>query len=242
MKKRILLLALAAMPLSMLAQTDWERPLTAAEKKELAKKAEAEAKKAAKEAKKEGENTAQPKDKTESTPQETIKESDRKYIVDAVPEVDGKVVFTLDLDVPGKSAEQIYDITYSFLDNMVQEAVEGKEGGIKIFNKTEHTIAAKYYEWLNFSKSFLSNDRTELDYTIIAKCTDGHLLMTMERISYNYEEGSPAALKTTAEEWITDRNALNKKKTRLQPGFKKFRVKTIDRKDEIFEAITLMLQ
>ena len=43
---------IALLPLCAMAQSEWERPLTAAEKLEQAKKAEAEAKRAVKEAKK----------------------------------------------------------------------------------------------------------------------------------------------------------------------------------------------
>ena len=40
-----------------------------------------------------------------------------------------------------------------------------------------------------------------------------------------------------AEEWITDENALNKKKDNLSKYSGKFRRKTIDRKDNIFETL-----
>ena len=46
----------------------------------------------------------------------------------------------------------------------------------------------------------------------------------------------------TAEEWITDEEALNKKKTGLNRMSAKFRIKTIDRKDNIFETISNALR
>ena len=45
-----------------------------------------------------------------------------------------------------------------------------------------------------------------------------------------------------ADEWITDKYALNKKKTKLLKGSGKFRRKTIDRKDNIFGKICKALQ
>ena len=72
---------------------------------------------------------------------------------------------------------------------------------------------------------------------MIAKCYDNKLHLTLSRISYNYEEGRSTGLKTTAEKWISDKQAVNKKRTKLIPGTAKFRKKTIDRKNAIFKYI-----
>lgn len=77
----------------------------------------------------------------------------------------------------------------------------------------------------------------KFNYTIIAKCADGKLHVTLERISYSYDEGRPSAMHTTADKWINDKNAVNKKRTKLLIGPAKFRRKTIDRKDQIFTFI-----
>ena len=73
---------------------------------------------------------------------------------------------------------------------------------------------------------------------MLANCTDGHLHLTIERISYNYEEGRATAMRTTAEEWIADDKSINKKGNKLLPGSAKFRRATIDRKDELFNLVT----
>ena len=62
----------------------------------------------------------------------------------------------------------------------------------------------------------------------------------MTRIYYNYDtERKP--IKYIAEEWITDKYAVNKKRTRLYPVSGKFRRKTIDRKDFIFNKFNALL-
>ena len=76
-----------------------------------------------------------------------------------------------------------------------------------------------------------------MSYIIIANCSDNKLHTTLERISYAYEEDRSTGLKTSAENWITDKFAVNKKGTKLIPGSAKFRKKTIDRKDQIFQLI-----
>ena len=167
---------------------------------------------------------------------------DSKYLEGGVPQdADGKVVFTLDLKAPGKTAKQIYDITYQYLDELTKGENQ-LNSHIALVNEEQNIIAARYTEWLEFSKSFLSLDRTEFDYTLIAKCTDNHLELTMSRIHYDYEKGRPTHMSVSADEWITDEVAINKKKNSLRPLSSKFRRNTIDRKDEIFSQISYRLR
>lgn len=171
---------------------------------------------------------------------------DKKYILGAVPEVNNEVVFTLDKDVPGMSADSIYSKVYAVISQVVEE---GKSpdlqpaGRIAAVNKSEHTIAARLKEWLVFSSNFISLDRTVFNYTLIAQATDGHIHVTLDRISYAYEmdRKDTEGLKVKAEEWITDKYALNKKGNKLSRISGKFRRKTIDRKDNIFARIEAAL-
>ena len=113
---------------------------------------------------------------------------DWKYIQKgAVPEVDGKVVFTHDIDVNSKSAQQIYDIVYTTLDSLTAKP-EQINSSIALINRKAFSIVARYQEWLEFSKSFISLDRTKMNYVIIANCSDNKLHLSLERISYAYEE------------------------------------------------------
>lgn len=167
---------------------------------------------------------------------------DPKYLAGAVPEVNGEVVFTLDKDVPGMSADSIYDKVYAVISEIVDE---GKGSGLQpqariaAVNKAEHTIAARVKEWLVFTSNFISLDRTEFNYTLIARAKDRHVSVKMERMSYAYEMNrkDAAGMKEKAEDWITDKHALNKKQTKLSPLSGKFRRKTIDRKDNIFQRV-----
>jgi colicin import membrane protein len=123
---------------------------------------------------------------------------------------------------------------------MTKEEGQFKESQVALVNKQDHIIAARFKEWLVFQNTFLSLDRTVFNYTIIATCTDGHANVTLSRISYQYEQdrSDTEGIETVAEEWITDEYALNKKKTKLAKYTGKFRRKTIDRKDNIFQTIT----
>ena len=195
-----------------MAQNVWEKPQTTAPQEETTKKKSLfEGKKAV----------------------------DPKYLAGAVPVEDGRVTFTLDKDIPGKSAQEIYDIVFATLEKMTKEENQFKTSQVAIVNKQDHVIGARFKEWLVFQNTFLSLDRTIFNYTVIATCTNEHLNVTISRISYAYEmdRGVNDGMEMRAEEWITDENALNKKKDNLSKYSGKFRRKTIDRKDNIFETL-----
>ena len=115
---------------------------------------------------------------------------DAKYLAGAVPEVDGKVVFTLDKDVPGQSADEIYQKVYAVMQQFVAET-QNKDidpgSRIVAVNKAEHTIVANMKEWLVFSSSFIQLDRTQMNYILVATASDHHINVTMQRINYAYE-------------------------------------------------------
>lgn len=164
------------------------------------------------------------------------------YLAGAVPVVNGKVVFGLDIDVPGKSAGEIYDKVFEYMNNLTVDDNQNTKGEarskIAIVNKNTHSIAAKMYEWLVFTNNFVMIDQTEFNYTLIATCTEGHLHVSLERISYTYEANRSTGFTLPAQEVITDKASLNKKKTKMVAPYGKFRRKTIDRKNEIFAGIT----
>lgn len=204
------ILAIFLMPFAAMSQGVWERPDA-------------------------GKNTGnQEKEQKEEKPN-----PDAKYLEGAVTEVDGKVVWTMDVDVPGKTAEQIYDTMLQCFTDLTKTENQIEGSNVTLVNKKEHIVVAAIREWLVFTDTFFALDRTKFFYTLIAYCKDNHLTVTMSRISYRYEEGRAPGGEYVykAEEWINDENALNKRKTRLVPGSAKFRRKTIDRKDYLFNVI-----
>lgn len=213
--KRIIIALLACLPMTGMAQNTWEVP-------------------------QEDTRQTQSQQKKKALFETHKKVEDPKYLAGAVPEVDGRIVFTLDKDVPGMGADEIYQKTFDALQALVKEPDQFPTSKIAAVNKDEHTIAARFKEWLVFQNTFLSLDRTIFLYTLIVKATDGHLKVTMERLGYQYEkerEDTNGGLDTKAEEWISDQVALNKKKDKLNKFCAKFRRKTIDRKDHLFDYL-----
>ena len=103
-------------------------------------------------------------------------------------------------------------------------------------NEEEGVIAASAEEYIIFSSSALSLDRTRIYYQLLINTKDGKCDLMMTRIRYWYDEARDGGEKYSAEEWITDDMALNKKKTKLAPICGKFRRETIDLKDELFQS------
>lgn len=166
---------------------------------------------------------------------------DAKYLLpDAVPEVDGKVCFQTTLSAPGKSAKQIYDILLRQLEKMTKEPNQIANSAVAIEDTVNWELGAVFHEWLVFKSSSLSLDRTQFNFQILISCADGKADVKMTRISYDYDTDR-TPIRYTAEEWITDKYAVNKKHTKLYPLSAKFRRKTIDRKNFIFGKFNTLL-
>lgn len=165
-----------------------------------------------------------------------------KYLEGAITfDEQGKIVFDTEIEAPGKSAAQLYDLVFDYMSGLTQDK-ESKASRMALVNKDEHIIANTMDEWLVFSNSFISLDRTECKYNLIAKITDGKVSLSINHINYIYEEGRQTGFKLPAEEVIIDKVALTKKKNDLARIFGKFRKKTIDRKEQIFSEIAALVK
>ena len=190
--------------------------------------------------------TAEPKKtevkKVEKNANGAVLKADAKYMEGAITtNAEGKVEFTLDTDANGKSADEIYNIVYQYMSDLTQ-GENNIKSRMALVNKDQHIIANTMDEWLVFSNTFLSLDRSEFRYNLVASIKDNHLTLSMERLYYVYEEDRSTGFKAPAEEIINDKIALNKKKTDLAKIFGKFRKLTIDRKDQIFSELSTLVK
>lgn len=160
-------------------------------------------------------------------------QEDQKYLAGAVTEDDGKVVFTKEISIPSLSKDQIYDIMYSWAQKYFSE--DGRR--LVYSDKEKGDIAAIGEEYLVFQSTALSLDRTLMNYRVTIECENNAAIIKMSGIRYEYNvsyQRDPE--KYMAEEWITDKFALNKKKDKLNRGNGKFRRKTIDFADDMFKS------
>lgn len=161
--------------------------------------------------------------------------SDPKYLAGAVTLTDGKVTFSKELKVPGSSKQNLFKEMKEWAEGRFKP--DGKfQSRVTYTNEADGDIVASGEEYMVFSSSALALDRTRIYYQFAIRVKDGSCDLTMSRIRYWYDESRDGGEKYTAEEWITDDMALNKKKTKLAPICGKFRRETIDLKDDLFAS------
>jgi hypothetical protein len=165
-----------------------------------------------------------------------------KYLLGAVPEVDGVVTFQKNFSVTDKNERQIYDVMLAYINNsLIGNAIHDKSlpyTRIISEEKTNGTIVARIEEYMIFHKTFYELDRTRFRYLLNATVKGQKVSLTITQISsyYNEDMDGKNGVNYKAEEWITDKLAVNKKGTKLYPRSGKFRRMTVDRTQEIFEG------
>lgn len=157
-------------------------------------------------------------------------DDDSRYLAGAVPVVDGKVVFSKEFSIPGMSQDEIYERMLKWMTGLLKENKNNSR--VVYADKASGTLAGVGEQWIVFSSSALSLDRTLINYQITVNCQPSKCVMEIEKIRYTYREKE----KYTAEEWITDKYALNKAGTKLVRGLAKWRRKTVDFADNLFKG------
>lgn len=160
------------------------------------------------------------------------KQDDTRYLEGAVPLVNGKVIFSHEYSLKGMSQDEIYDSVLAWMEQRLKKNENNSR--ILYTNKEKGQIIGIGEEWIIFKKSALSLDRTFITYQLTVTCQPNVCKFNIEKIRYEYREGEE---KYTAEEWITDKYALNKSKTKLVRGLAKWRRKTIDFVDAYFDQL-----
>lgn len=163
-------------------------------------------------------------------------QTDSKYLEGAVPVVDGKVTFSIEMNVPAMNKEQIFNTLHEWAEQRYKPT-QNLNARVLYSDPERGVIAIGGEEYIIFASTALALDKTRIYYHMIIRCETGKCDIDITRIRYWYEETRDGGQKFTAEEQITDEWALNKSKTKLAPIFGKFRRKTIDLKDELFHGI-----
>lgn len=156
-------------------------------------------------------------------------DTERNYLEGAVPEVNGKVVFTREMNLPGMSAGQIYDVVHEWASGKFTDT----KNRIVYADKEKGDIAALGEEYIIFSSSALSLDRSLMSYRLTVECRDQFCKLSTTGIKYEYTvsyQREPE--KYVAEEWITDKQTLSKGKLNRVSG--KFRRATVNYMAELF--------
>lgn len=162
-----------------------------------------------------------------------------KYLKGAVPETNGIVIFSKSFEVPGKSAGEIYALLREYTDTQLVHGPEsGSQSRITQDTPEESILAASVEETLWFLRRPMRSDFATMFYQLVFEVKDGGYTATMRavRYLYNFTAKEDDFTPMRAEEWITDKVALNRTGDKLTRVCSKFRIGTIDRKNAIFNG------
>lgn len=164
--------------------------------------------------------------------------TDAKYLAGAVPEENGFVVFHKSFECPGKLKEEIYPVLEDYAKSLLTSKVHLVQCRITQATAEDGIVAASMEETLTFKSTAWILDTARFFYQVVFIARDGGFDATLRRIHYLYEPMEVKGIESglAAEDWITDREALNKKGQLRKIGGKKFRYATINRKDAIFQG------
>ncbi|MBQ0023622.1 MAG: DUF4468 domain-containing protein [Prevotellaceae bacterium] len=166
----------------------------------------------------------------------------------AIPSVDGAVAFVSTIAVPGKTKEQIYQNVAQWASLRYEpNSVRGVYTDPDFFKNIEYSLVKSAdkqngiikcvgAEELIFSIKTLAKNYTQVFYMLDLTIGDGKVDFNMHTLSFNVDQGEGNFVRMAAEDWITDKECINKKgELRKIPG--KFRIKTIDLVDELKKEI-----
>jgi len=157
---------------------------------------------------------------------------DSYYLKGAVPEVNGKVLFSKEFNITGMSKGEVYAKVQEWMKARMQQ--NANKSSVAYENEERGQVAANGEEYIVFSNSILALDRTKVLYQMIANCDEGKCVLQIRNIRYDYPNEKEIFV---AENWITDKVALTKDQSRLARGFAKWRRKTVDFVDDMNESL-----
>ncbi len=150
-----------------------------------------------------------------------------KYLAGAVPEVDGKVVFSKTIGLNNGISD---DALFDQVNDWANGQYNSENNRILLVNKEDKEIACKGEADLVFKTSFLVLDKAVMSYQLVLDIKDAKCNMLLRNIRYKYADDNFAA-----ENSITDKEALSGKK--LNRYYGKFRTYTIDSVNAIFKSL-----
>lgn len=172
--------------------------------------------------------------------QASTENPDAKYLVPLPLEPTGQVYLERVLTLPeGTNTEETVAKLKDWMDRCMKDAriisstpVEAEE---------PNTIQMMVNQEIVFSQSFLTLDNGQMNYLLQTCVKDGKIILQMRRISFRYNGDNPdrKMLRISAEEYIADKVALNKKGDKIIRAYRKFRVKTVDLIDEYESSLKM---
>ena len=165
-----------------------------------------------------------------------VNELDPKYGKGAVPEDEnGRVYFTETFRIPdGMNADKCYVILLNWAKGRFAPPYAQ---AARILNEDADSRRFIFHvdQTIVFKNKPLVVDETKVSYNFSVAVKDREFTLKITDIKYRYEEGREGGGKIfTAEDWITDKEAYNRRGTKFLRSTGKFRIGTIDLKNLLF--------
>lgn len=168
-------------------------------------------------------------------------QTDSKYLAGAVPETDGKVIFSRTITVNKPiSDDRLFDLMNKWI-NQEYNTQPNSRQRVLLANKDDKSLAVQGDMEVVFKKSALSLDKANMLYQLIIQVENGKCDAVVRSIKYEYNDAGKKVEIFPAEEMITDKYALSKKGDKLNNYYNKFRTNTIDSIDALFNKIDIYL-
>lgn len=172
-----------------------------------------------------------------------------KYLAGAVPVVDGIVTFTRTVDLPeGADLDLMYEATKHWVGRYFnRQDTEVLQRRTIDVDSTARLVKVGINEFLVFKANSICLDRAQFVYSLAVRLEPGRATLTVSDIVYYYGEDSEFTDKSKVEKYdaetmITDAACLNKKGTKLNRQLGKFRIKTIDKVDDMAASLAEALK
>lgn len=165
--------------------------------------------------------------------QKAKEKPDSYYLLGAVPEENGKVVFSKQFSIPAMSQEEISNRSKAWMESWMEEHGEGSQ----FMSQETGNLVSFNNETMIFHASSMSTDKGIIHYMLTVSAENGSCQMRMTNITYNDKELG----RIPAEEWISDKEALTKKQDKMFPGVKKWRRGTVDLYEELADGLKVAL-
>ena len=174
------------------------------------------------------------------------------YMQGAVPVENGLVTFSKTIVATNKNKDDLYRKIASWASARYMPNIENGKwtdhdyfrnlaySSVKTSNENKSQIICQGNEEIVFSNKILERDYAEIEYKLYINVSDGLVKATLTNIAYVYTFTSERE-HVTAEEYITDENAFNKKGNFIKQN-RKFRVKTVDLANELFSEIETVIK
>lgn len=167
----------------------------------------------------------------------TLDFSDKKYLAGAVPTEDGKVVFNRQLDITGIAPQTAIELTRQWVSGPL--ANDGYNGKIYDIDNNAGSLVINMDGDLVFKSSAFQLDQATISFILDVKFNNNKCMLTFRNIRYLYAINPNNTRRDVimADNWIVDKEALNKAGTKMYAMNGKFRIRTVQLVDYLTESL-----